>query len=328
MAEEEAQPQEEQPQDAQPQEHDWQPQALEPQPPSFGQQLGLLYKAWTLDCVITIAHAVSLDFSDRPELYQHVADEVAESLTRLQGDYGFRADLPGPDVRLRIVKPVFGESDGYGSGNDSSPFQSYRLPVLAAAADFSENAQPTAFPMLRERVRSSIVPFKTHMVDLQGSSLTQTEARIGNVFNASQAILKDPDVAAVFGISAHIDPAWPLNSTDPQGAKLIEKVTTQLLSEIPYGLISRESFVHIQRIGEKGRQSIEIIVDSPTEDSDFDLDPLITQLYAWGSDLRLVGGARAQPRPAPYQPAMAVATNGATAPTTAATLNPMSHLVR
>jgi hypothetical protein len=36
------------------------------QPLPFGQRLGLMYKRWTLDCVVTFAHAVSLDFSNRP----------------------------------------------------------------------------------------------------------------------------------------------------------------------------------------------------------------------------------------------------------------------
>src|SRR5947208_2143982 len=129
--------------------------------PSFSQQLGLMYKRWTLDCVVEIAHAVALDFSGRPELYQQVGDDIAAKLTELEANYGFQADFPDMPIRLRLMQPVFGESDGHGSGNDGSAFQTYRLPVLAAAADFAENAQPTAFPMLRERVRNALVAFTT-----------------------------------------------------------------------------------------------------------------------------------------------------------------------
>jgi hypothetical protein len=86
---------------------------------------------------------------------------------------------------------------------------------------------------------------------------------------------------------------------DPQGAKLIEKITTQL-TDLP-GVITRENFVHLQRIGEKGLQSIRIILDTDIEDPKFDIDPLITELYAWGSSLRLVGGARPQPQPSATQ---------------------------
>jgi hypothetical protein len=191
------------------------------------------------------------------------------------------------------MKPLFGESDGHGGGNDGSTFQTFRLPVLAAAADFSENAQPTAFPMLRERVRSAIVPFRTHMIDLRGSSLNQTEKRTESIFKTAQEILKDPNVAMVFGINGAIEAGWPLESNDPQGAKLIEKITTQLTG-LPYGVITKEMFVRIQRIAEKGFQSLRIIIDQDIENPEFNLDPLISELYAWGSDLGLVGGTRPQ----------------------------------
>jgi hypothetical protein len=271
-----------------------------------------MYKRWTLDCVIEIAHAVALDFNGRPELYQQVADDIAAKLTQLQANYGFQADFPDAPIRLRLMQPVFGESDGHGSGNDGSAFQTYREPVLAAAADYAENffAQPTGFPMLRERVRNALVSFKTHMVDLQGASLSQTENRMAFIFDIAQSTLKDPNMFAVFGINGNIDPAWPLESTDPQGAQLIQNITTQL-PDLPYGVISREMFVHIQRIAEKGFQSIRIILDTNIEDPKFDIDPLITELYAWGSELRLVGGARPQQELPRIQPATAGSASSA-----------------
>lgn len=271
---------------------------------SIGEQLGLMYKRWTLDCVVCIAHAVAKDFSQRLELYQKLGNEVANLLTNLQSQYGFDRDFPNSEIRMMLMKPIFGDSDGHGSRNDGSACQAYRIPVLAAAADFSENAQPTAFSMLRERIRSAIVPFKTHLVDLAGASLTQTEARTESVFTTAQSILKAPNVFAVFGINGSIDAKWPLESNDTQGAMLIEKITTQL-ADLPYGVISREMFVRMQRIAEKGYQSLRIILDNDIDDPKFDLDPLIAQLYAWGSDLGLIGGARPQQQMA--RPAVQVA---------------------
>jgi hypothetical protein len=258
-----------------------------------GEQLGLMYKRWTLDCIVNIAYAVALDFSQRPELYQEVGDDLAEKLTELQSEFGFEANFPNMNTRQMLMSPIFGESDGHSSGNDTSTFQTFRLPVLAAAADFSENAQPTAFPMLRERVRSAIVPFRTHLIDLTGASINQTRKRTESVFNSATSILKDPKISLVFGINGLGDDDWPLNKIDPQRAKLIEKITTQL-SGLPYGVITKEMFVRIQRIAEKGDQSIRIIVNQNIEDPKVDLDPLISELYAWGSDLGLVGGTRPQ----------------------------------
>ena len=258
-----------------------------------GEQLGLMYKRWTLDCIVNIAYAVALDFSQRPELYQEVTDDIAEKLSELQGEFGFEPNFPNITTRQMLMAPVFGESDGHGSGNDTSAFQTFRLPVLAAAADFSENAQPTAFPMLRERVRSAVVPFRTHLIDLKGASINQTRKRTESIFNLAQTILKDGKISLVFGINGLGEADWPLKTIDPQRAKLIEKITTQLTG-LPYGVITKEMFVRIQRIAEKGDQSIRIIVDQNIEDPTVDLDPLIAELYAWGSDLGLVGGTRPQ----------------------------------
>ena len=265
--------------------------------PSLGKRLGTDYKRWTLDCIVTIAHAVAEDFSSRLQQYQHIADGTAAQLTDLQANYGFQADFPDEKMRQRLMNPIFGESDGGGNTDDKSAFKNWRLPVLAAAADFSENAQPTGFPGLRARVQTALTPFKTHLASLGnrgGASLSQTERRMTAIFDLSQSILKDRDVSGVFTITGDIDPGWPLDSTDPQGAELIEQITTKLPG-LPY--ISRESFVHMQRIAVDGFQSIQTIVDENVEVPGFDvnaLDSLISELYAWGSDLGLVGGNRPQ----------------------------------
>jgi hypothetical protein len=267
------------------------------QPPkSFGILLGTMYKRWVLDCIVYLGYAVSVDFSNRPELYKQVNGGTATQLTDMQSRYGFEPNFPNDAIRLMLLKPIFGESDGHGSRNDDSIFQTARMPVLAAAADFSENAQPLAFPMHRERTRSAIIPFKRFMEDLEGASLRQTESRTKIIFNTGAAILRDRDVSAVFGINELIDATWPLQSTDPQGAKLIEKITTQL-PNMPYGVISRDKFVRMQRIAEKGFESIRFILETDIESisaTEKTLDPLIRQLYALGSDLGLVGGATPQ----------------------------------
>lgn len=260
---------------------------------SLGDQLGLMYKRWTLDCIVCITHAVSKDFSQRPELYQKISDEVASKLTNLRSRYGFDPNFPNSDIRMMLMKPIFGESHGHGNRNDGSAFNTTLTHVVTRAANFSENAQPTSYPMLREAIRSAIVPFKTHLVDLAGASLNQTEACTKAGFEIAETILKTPNVFAVFGINGSIDPNWPLGSTDPQGAKLIENITTQL-ADLPFGVIPSEMFVRMQRIAEKGYQSLRIILDNDIDDANFDLDPLIAQVYAWGSDLGLIGEARPQ----------------------------------
>jgi hypothetical protein len=53
----------------------------------------------------------------------------------------------------------------------------------------------------------------------------------------------------------------------------------------------------MQRIGQNGEESIRFILETDIESivvTDKTIDPLIRVLYAWGSDLGLVGGATPQ----------------------------------
>jgi hypothetical protein len=263
-----------------------------------GECIGSLYNQWILDCVICAARAVSKDFSYRPQFYQDVDPKLAEQITMLQSVSGYEANFPGKEIREMLMKPIFGMSDGHGDGNDGTPFQATRMNLLAAAADFAEHTQPTGFESLRERIRSAIVPFKTHLDDIKGASLEQTEIRMREIFTLSAIILRDSKIRVVFGINRIIPDKWPLRSNDPQGAKLMEEISTQL-EGFPHGPISRDRFVRMQRIGEKGKKSlIGILDDNTILDDDTNnpetLDRVTAQLYAWGSDLGLIGGARPQ----------------------------------
>lgn len=169
--------------------------------PTFGEKLGSLYKLWVLDCIPHLAHAISLDFIQHPELYKDVDKNTAKDLTDFQSQYGYAPNFPNDDIRSLLMNPIFGESDGYSSGNDASSFQTARLPVLAAAADFSENAQPEAFPMHRERIRSAIIPFRRFMQDLEGSSFNETTNRMVSMFEKAATILRDASIAARFSVN-------------------------------------------------------------------------------------------------------------------------------
>lgn len=248
-----------------------------------------MYKRSVLDCVVEVAVAVAHDFSNRPELYQGVSPGTADNLTDLQSNVGFEESFPDNRIRTTLYRPIFGASDGLGNGNDNSPFQTTRMPVISAAVDFSEHTQSAGYGMLRERIRSAIVPFKNQIEDVMGASLDKTASRTEAVFNLAVSILSDSTVAGIFGISGQIVQGWPLDkdSTDPKGAKLIENITTQLQG-ISTGLVTREKFIRMQRIAEKGAASLEFILDGKFETDPDELDKLTAQLYAWGSDLGII----------------------------------------
>ena len=257
--------------------------------PSYETLLGQMYRRFVLDCIANLGYAVSLDFIYRPELYQDVVLETAELMATLQSMIDNEPNLPGTETRAMLYKPIFGASDALGTGNDGSAYQTGRLQVIASAVGFAENAQAVGQPMHRERVRSALVPLRDHFIGFEGASITQSSRRTNGIFEIATKIITDDAVRVVFGINQKIDPKWPLESNDSQGAKLVEKITQQLQEGIPSGPISRERFIRLQRIAEKGDASIKGILNLNVEKDDGTLDALISQLYAWGSDLGLVG---------------------------------------
>jgi hypothetical protein len=296
------------------------PAASLPPPPGGGKKLGLTYKQWTLDCVVTIAHAVSLDFGDQPHLYKNIPEPTADNLTDLQAKYGFDPLFPDITTRQRLMKPIFGQSDGHGSGNDSE-FHNLRLKAVVAAAKFAENAQPTGFLALGNTVRSTSDDLRDHF-NMLGRSLDETASRMTSIFNVAQSILKDV-ASSRFSVDG-IDPNWPLDSTDPLGATLIQNITSQLTDLLPY-VISHDMFKRIQQIANDGFESILIVRDQPIDRSTppFDLTELIKDLYDWGYHLGLVGGASSQQQ-APVQATLggSVAPSPAPAPPTSVTAPP------
>lgn len=259
--------------------------------PPYENLLGLMYRRFVLDCIADLGYAVSLDFIYRPELYQDVDPKTAALMATLQSTIDKQANLPGTQTRAMLYKPIFGASDALGTGNDGSAYQAGRLQLIASAAGFAENAQAVGQPMHRERVRSALVPQRDHFTGFEGASITQSSLRTKGIIEIAAKIITDDDVRVVFGINQKIDPKWPLESNDSQGAKLVEKITQQLQEGIPSGQISRERFIRLQRIAEKGDAAIKGILDADVETDDSKLDALISQLYAWGSDLGLIGSA-------------------------------------
>ena len=67
--------------------------------PSPGDRRGQLYKIWVLDCIPNLAHAISHDFFNRPELYKQVKDgDIVQKLTDMQSLYGFAPNFPNDEI--------------------------------------------------------------------------------------------------------------------------------------------------------------------------------------------------------------------------------------
>ena len=85
--------------------------------------------------------------------------------------------------------------------------------------------------------------------------------------NTAVSILLSPDVAKVFSVSP-ADAKWPFNSTDPNGAKLIESAGAQLPLGQEYKL-GYTKFILLQRVAQEGERAlIRVINVNPESDDD------------------------------------------------------------
>jgi hypothetical protein len=252
-------------------------------PETFSTLVGDLYSRWTLDGVTEIGYAVSVDMIVRPQLYQ--SDDIPEAVVALRMSYGTAAETPNTAQRLAMMTPIFGRSDGMkpDASTASSSFHVARKKLVDAAIAFSERAVDTGVAALADRVRSALVPLRSHFEGLNGRSFRlsyqQIKAESSNVIN----LMTSSGIARVFGVSA-ADKAWPLGSNDPNGAKLVEAAGAALALAPDYKM-GYTKFILLQRVALEGGRALTTVFGTPP-DSEKDLSTLVSQLYLWGTSLR------------------------------------------
>jgi hypothetical protein len=265
-----------------------------------------LYARWTLDCLAEIGYAISKDAIARPQLYQ--SDDIPDELVTLRMSYGTAPHFPNSAQRRTMMSPILGSSDGLRTAA-SSQFQTARRNFVDACVVIAENASAAEGRILEERVRSSAAILRAHLEGVRGKSFRLSMQQINALFEIAVRTLKTPGVTKVFGIE-HIQPEWPFNSMDPNGAKLIENIGTALSLSGDCKLTFTD-FLSLQWIAQEGSQVIHLLL-SVDPLSDNDLKSLIRSGYSWGTSLREVAGGsqyvpQAVARP-PINPRRAIAT--------------------
>lgn len=249
----------------------------------FPALIGQLYARWTLDCLIEIGYAVSVDFVARPQLY--LSDDIPDSIVALRMSYGTDSRFPNTAQRQAMMMPVFGRSDGRipDASTATEPFHLACKKLFDAFSAFSERVTETGIAMLFERVRSALVPLRAHLEGLEGRSLRLSAQQIQSISNTVTGILKATEIARVFSVSP-ADDKWPFNSTDPNGAKLIENVGSKL--PLPQECkLDYTRFILLQRVAQEGARTLPLVLTTDLA-SEQALLTLITHGYTWGTSLR------------------------------------------
>lgn len=237
-----------------------------------------LYELWTLDCVVDVAQAISLDFVARPRHYRRVSDRTAAVLEQLKARLGHDPDWPDGAQRAAIFGAVFGS----GNGDRSAQFHQASAGLRAAAAAFAERTFDTGVAMLRQRFRDSVIALRAHLSTLDGQAVDLGLRQTRAIFERARSVFADPQVAATFGLPPAPKGDWPLAGVyDGDGAYLVEEVS-QLLRPESRNPSPERRFVVRQRVATYGRATlIGVADDSHDWDSDDRIDSLIANAYSW-----------------------------------------------
>ena len=257
-----------------------------------------LYFFYKLDCLIDLAHEVSHDFYDRPELFTDLGD-VAPTIARLHARYGCDEGFLDKKQRRAIYSALFGMSAAMDPlADEEGNFPNLRDELIEACATFVETKFGDEVS-LRENVRQKHRLFKEYLTGLGGTSVgwSRDGALAGLTEQVSYQILRNNGVSAVYGIATPARADWPY-TFDSNADKLIEKISKQLMTpekspemelngkgEMPR-YISREEITNLQRAAIEGANAIATAIDVDGASTDNDVDLFIRKCYTWGTALR------------------------------------------
>jgi len=253
-------------------------------PTEFPKLVGDTYARWTLDCLVEIGYAVSIDFVSRPYLYK---GDIPDAIVNLRMSYGSDPDFPNAAQRQAMMLPIFGRSDGMKPDATSTtpvwPFQIARRNLIDACTAFSERAVDTGVPMLEQNVRSALTPLKNHLLSINGKSFHESGDEIQDESDTVYQILSAPGVDAVFSISTPIAQGWPLSTIDPNGSLLVQNSGSVL--PVPADCkLKNVTFERLQEAAQQGSAALSLVltIDPNNEQQ---LLTLISQCYTWGKSL-------------------------------------------
>lgn len=238
--------------------------------------LGDMYARWTLDCLVEIAHAISIDYFSHPDIYQ--GDDTPNDIVHLWLSYGTAKNFPNKEQRRVLAGAIFGDSDGYPPKGTTAYTDTFHRDVdtlfqTCIAAQTATSAQSREG--LNITVQTAVLPeFQSYLGGFPGKAACIAHEQLQAVSEIAFEILRSNTVSSRFiGIHPPISDQWPLQQKDPNGDKLIAECVSTL--NIDSGAMPKD-FPHLRTLAQVGREAIEAIVDP-----DAALDDIIRKVYAW-----------------------------------------------
>lgn len=259
---------------------------------NFPNVIASLYSLWTLDGLVELAYAVSLDFVSRPESY--VDANIPDVISDFRVSYGTDKEFQNTAERQAMVWPILGRSDWLKPDNcmAKSQFYTVRYAFLDACSDFSTKGVETRLEPLEAAVKQSLEDFRNYFSQVRGKSTDVASELLVKVSKHATDVLTADGVARVFGFkSAGQD--WPFavdSNIDPDansnGAKLVQAIGTQLIVPADYKLTAIK-FMQLQDVATQGALTLKrVLTTDPSLASAEDIRTLVSQAYTWLTSLQ------------------------------------------
>jgi hypothetical protein len=245
--------------------------------------VGDMYSRWTLDAVVEIAHAVSLDYVARPDFYR---GPVPDKIVDLLSSWGYSRNYPDKHQRSRMNFPVFGACDGYrppkGVMTITDKFHQYREPLFKACVAYTERTITDSRGGLREAVVEAMTFFPSFLRNFDGHSIRSSYEQIRFISDLSFDILRSSTVSGAFGVAPAPSENWPLKADDQKGSQLIAVISSTL--QLKDSGLSQEAFTKLRLLAQDGGEALEaVLLDDPIGEKQF--ERLVQKVYTWAKSL-------------------------------------------
>jgi hypothetical protein len=245
---------------------------------SFPSLIGDLYERWTLDGLIELAYAVSIDVINRPSSYRGT---LPSEIVSLRMSYGTEPDLPNTAQRQAMMMPILGRSDGLkpDAVSASTPFYSARKSFFDACIAVQTRTVDTALSALESVARTAILAFRGYLDNLRVASVEQSAQQIAQVSDTAIKVLTSIGVATAFGYPP-AGQGWPLTSIDPNGANLVDAIGKTLTLPPEYKLSFQKFENQLQPTAQEGNAALPLVLTIDVN-SEKELRSLIDHGYQW-----------------------------------------------
>jgi hypothetical protein len=258
-----------------------------------GHEIAGLYFYCILDHLVDIAWAVSRDFSvGRFHLFTDNTADSAQDLLRLYTQLGSNEIFLSREHRQMIWRSLFGHGAS-DQESESHSFPQLRSSLLEAASEYVTRAEiETGAPGLISGFRLALIPFNQFILSAQGAAVRLYRLRTFPALTEDNVyrILRNPGVAAVYGINAAIADQWPY-AFDTNANKMIAEISRQLQVTHDSGEhYSQKWESYLETTAKRGAVAIATAIDTGADSSsDESIVDLINKCYAWHTALKFVG---------------------------------------